>query len=158
MLQIETGKDNPVLRTVCEKVKQSEWKKYAKIGKEMIKYIKHPDHMWVGLAAPQVWITKRFLVASLLKDWDDEIFSTILMINPEIIEHSDDTTCEYSEGCLSLPKTKAGYINRYKRIKVEYYDEKMKKKIIWIEKLGSAIVQHEIDHLNGVLVVDKFVK
>lgn len=158
MLHIETWKDNPILRTVCEPVKESELHKYVKIGKEMKKYIKHPSHMGVGLAAPQIGITKRFLVASLLKNWEDENYSTIFMINPEIIEHSQETTCKYQEWCLSLPNTKSWYIARYQKIKVHYFDEKFKEKILWIEGLASAIVQHEIDHLNGILILDKFVK
>lgn len=158
MLQIVIWEDNPILRTVCEPVKKSELKSVAKTAKEMIKYIKHPDHPGVGLAAPQIWITKRFLVSSLLRDWEDENYSTIIMINPEIIDHSKETTTEYSEGCLSLPKTKSGHIERFARIKVRFYDEKMKEKVLWIEGLASAIVQHEIDHLDGILIVDKFVK
>ena len=85
-LKIETWKDNPVLRTVCEKIKQSEWKQYSKLWKEMVAYIKNPDHAGVWLAAPQVWITKRIMVVSLLRDWDDETFSTVMMINPELLE------------------------------------------------------------------------
>ncbi len=158
MLHIETWKDNPVLRKICEPVKKSEWKEYVKLGREMQDYIKNPHHPGVGLAAPQIGITKRFIVASLLKDWDDENYRTIFMINPEIIDHSIETTCEYQEWCLSLPKVKSWYIARYQKIKVKYFDEKRKEKILWIDGLGSAIVQHEIDHLNWVLIVDKFVK
>ena len=97
MLNIETGKDNPILRKVAEPVKSSEWKQYAKLGKEMLKYIKDPDHRGVGLAAPQVGVSKRLLIASLLEDREDEVFQTVLMINPEILEVSEETTTEYVE-------------------------------------------------------------
>ncbi len=158
MLKIETWKDNPILRTVCDPVKTSEWKQYVKLGREMVEYIKNPDHAWVGLAAPQVGVTKRLMVVSLLSDWKDENFSTILMINPEILEASVETFDEIEEWCLSLPKTKRGYVARHKEIKLKYYDEKMKEKTLRISGLASAIFQHELDHLNGVLYIDKLAK
>jgi len=157
MLHIETWLDNPVLREVCEKVKTSEWKQYVKLWKEMVSYIKNPDHAWVGLAAPQVWITKRIMVVSLLRNWDDESFQTLIMINPEILESSDETITEVEEWCLSLPDTKRGFVARHKSIKLKYYDEKMKEKILRLSGLSSVIVQHEIDHLNWELYIDKLV-
>jgi peptide deformylase len=156
-LKIETWKDNPVLRTVCEVIKQSEWKQYTKLWKEMVAYIKNPEHAWVWLAAPQVWVTKRIMVCSLLRDWDDESFKTIMMINPEILEASSEMTHEIEEWCLSLPKTKKWFVERHASIKLSYYDEKMKQKVLRLSWLSSVIVQHEIDHLNGQLYIDKLV-
>lgn len=158
MLKIETGKDNTVLRTVCDPVKQSEWKQYVKLWKEMVSYIKNPDHAWVWLAAPQVGVTKRVMVCSLIKNWEDEVFSTVLMMNPEILESSHETICDIEEWCLSLPKAKKWFVARSKEIKLSYYDEKQKQKIIRLSGLASVIVQHEIDHLNGELYIDKVEK
>lgn len=143
---------------MCEPVKSSEWKQYAKLWQEMKAYVKNPLNAWVGLAAPQVWITKRVMVVSLMRDWEDESFSTVIMINPEILETSLETISNIEEWCLSLPKTKKGYVARYKNIKLSYYDEKQKQKIIKLSGLASVIVQHEIDHLNGKLYIDKLVK
>lgn len=157
MLKIETWENNPILRTLCEPVKTSEWKQYVKIGKEMVKYIKSPKHGWVWLAAPQVGITKRFIVTSLPQEWDDEVYPTILMINPVILEESEESMI-WPEGCLSLPKTKSSDVVRAQEVKVKYFDEKMKEKIIRVSWAASIVVQHEIDHLNGVLIVDKLVK
>ena len=106
MLHIETGKNNKVLRSVCSPIKTDEWKKYTKLGREMVAYIKNPDHAGVGLAAPQVGVEKRIIVVSLLHDWEDENFSTVLMINPEILDASDEINKQVEEGCLSLPRTK----------------------------------------------------
>jgi len=106
MLHIETGKDNPILRKIAEPIKTIEWKQYVKLGKEMIGYIKDPDHGGVGLAAPQIGISKRICVVSLLRDREDENFQTVMLLNPEIVEHSDEITTNFIEGCLSLPKTK----------------------------------------------------
>lgn len=63
----------------------------------MVDYIKNPDHAGVGLAAPQVGVTKRIMVCSLLQKWDDESFKTIMMLNPEILESSPETTCDIEE-------------------------------------------------------------
>lgn len=155
MLTIEVGKDNPILRTVCDPITKNEWKQYVKLWNEMVKYIKNPDHAGVGLAAPQVGITKRIMVVSLLRSWDDDSFKTVMMLNPEILEASDETTTEIEEGCLSLPKSKKGFVARHKTIKFKYYDEKMKEKILVLSDLASVIVQHELDHLNGELYIDK---
>lgn len=54
MLHIETGKDNPILRTICEPIRGHEMTQYVKLGREMLKYIKDPEHAGVGLAAPQI--------------------------------------------------------------------------------------------------------
>lgn len=158
MFQIEIWRDNPILRSVCSPIKKDEWKQYVKLGREMVEYIKNPDHAGVGLAAPQIGIEKRIIVVSLLRNWDDENFSTVMMFNPEIIETSQETICDIEEGCLSLPKTKKWFVARYKEIKLSYYDEKMQEKVMKFSGLASVIIQHEIDHLNGVLYIDKLVK
>jgi peptide deformylase len=153
MLTIETWKQNHILRTVSHAIEAKDIKKYVKLGKEMIKYIKNPDNGGVWLAAPQVGHNVRLIVVSLLKDRDDEFFRTIMMINPEILEHSD--TCEKGEEwCLSVPGEK-GEVERYLKIKLSYIDEHASKQVIILEGLRARIVQHEIDHLNGILFTDK---
>lgn len=152
MLKIETWKQNEILRKISEKIKENEMKKYVKLWKEMVKYIKNPDNLWVWIAGPQVWYNKRIIIVSLLKDREDENFSTIMMINPKIIEHSNDKNKD-SEWCLSIPWEK-GKVNRYSSIKVEYLDDKAKKKKLVLEWLSARIVQHEIDHLDWILFTD----
>lgn len=56
----------------------------------MVKHIKNPDNGGVGLAAPQVGVNKRLIVVSLMKTYDDESFRTVAMINPTILEHSEE--------------------------------------------------------------------
>lgn len=153
MLNIETWKENNILRKVSEKITDSEIKKYVKLWKEMVKHIKNPDNGWVWLAAPQVWYNKRLIVISLLRDWDDEDFPTFMMINPEILEHSNSKNKDI-EWCLSVPWEK-GKVERYNDIKVQYLDEKSKKKTLVLEWLPARIVQHEIDHLDWILFTDK---
>ncbi len=153
MLHIETWLDNPILRKVSEEIKPSEIKKYVKLWKEMKKYIKNPDNWWVGLAAPQIWTNKRLIVVSLFKNRDDKDAKTIMMINPEILEHSEDIELD-EEWCLSVP-WKKWKISRYKEIKLSFLDQKWNKKILILDTLSARIVQHEIDHLDGILFVDK---
>lgn len=155
MLQVETWLDNEILRKRSEEIKPNEIKKYEKLGNEMIKYIKNPKNGWVGLAAPQIGVNKRIVVVSLLKDREDEDFKTIMMINPEILEHSEITDKE-EEWCLSVP-WETGKVERYLSIKLSYLDNKGKQKILKLSWVSARIVQHEIDHLNGELFVDKLV-
>jgi len=156
MLKIEVWKDNKILRTVSSDVKRSEYKKYVKLGNEMIKYIKNPKHGWVWLAAPQVWYNKRLIVNSLIRDWEsEESFKTIMMMNPIIVDYSESTNSD-TEGCLSVPGKK-GKVARYDNIKLIYMDEKWKEKTLILDSLRARIVQHEIDHLDWILFIDKLV-
>ncbi len=156
MLKIETWKDNEILRKISEEVEASEVKKYLKLWKDMIKYLKDPDNNWVWLAAPQVWVNKRMIAVSLFKEDDDESYATIMMINPKIMEHSDTTEID-EEWCLSIPWEK-GKVCRYSEIKLKFLDMKWKEKTLILNWLNARIVQHEIDHLNGVLFTDKIAK
>jgi len=153
MLNIEKWKKNTILRAVSEKITKKELKKYTKLAKEMLKYIKDPDNGGVGLAAPQVGYNKRLIIVSLLKDWEDESFPTIAMFNPEILEHSKNTSLS-DEWCLSLP-WETWKVARFQEIKLKYFDEKFNEKILKLEWLKSYIVQHEIDHLDWILFTDR---
>ena len=153
MLKIETGDKNEILRTVSRKIKDSEIKKYSKLWKEMIKYIKNPDNGWVWLAAPQIGHNVRLIVVWLPHDRDYENYKIIMMINPEIIEFSDEKETD-QEWCLSVPGKK-WEVERALDIKLTYLDEKGHFKTLMLEHLRARIVQHEIDHLNGILFTDK---
>ncbi len=153
MLHIETGKENKILRAISQPIEKEDIKKYLKLGKEMLKYIKNPDNAWVGLAAPQVWINKRLIVVSLIKDWEDENFPTIIMINPEILEYSEEKELD-KEGCLSVPQER-WLVKRWKEIKLQYIDEKGLLKKLVLKWLSARVVQHEVDHLDGILFTDK---
>lgn len=156
MLKIETGKQNEILRTISEEIKSSELSTYIKLWKEMIKYIKNPKNKWVWLASPQVWYNKRLIVVSLLRERDDENFPTVMMINPKILEHSRQCEIE-NEWCLSVPGEN-GEVERFSKIKLSYIDENKKEKILILSWVSARIVQHEIDHLDGILFTDKIKK
>ena len=104
----------------------------------------------IGLAAVQVGILKRLIVIDISKDKEKK--NPFFLINPEIISKSKNTST-YEEGCLSLP----GYfaeIERPAECQVKYIDYFGKKKEIKATGLLSTCIQHEIDHLNGVLFID----
>ena len=105
----------------------------------------------IGLAAPQVGVQKRILVIDL--NFEDPESPPNVFINPEIISSSASVDT-YEEGCLSIPGV---YLNvvRPSSIKLSYRDEMGRPKKMNAEGLMARCIQHEIDHLNGVLFVDK---
>lgn len=103
----------------------------------------------IGLAAPQVAQGLRLIVIDIMPNDKKQPYS---LINPEIVAASDELATR-EEGCLSLPGQYAD-ITRPARVKVRYLDETGAKREIEAEGLMAACVQHEIDHLDGVLFVD----
>lgn len=103
------------------------------------------ETMGVGLAAPQVGVLKRIVVI----DVDD---NPILMINPKILETRDTQTG--SEGCLSVPG-KAGIVTRPNYVRAEAYDENLERFEIEGTELLARAICHELDHLDGIVYVDK---
>jgi len=103
----------------------------------------------IGLAAPQVDVGLRFAVIDLMPQDKPQPFT---LINPEIIAVSEDWAVR-EEGCLSLPGQFAE-VTRPARVKLRYLDETGARRELEAEGLLSACLQHEIDHLDGVLFVD----
>ena len=103
----------------------------------------------IGLAAPQVGVSLRFLVIDLQPE---DKPAPLVLINPEIIATSADRVTR-EEGCLSLPNQYAD-ITRPARVSVRYSDLAGAGRQIAAEGLLAACLQHEIDHLNGVLFID----
>lgn len=103
-----------------------------------------------GLAAPQIGLSKRIIV--LDETAGREPGALIEAINPEIIEGSGEILEE--EGCLSIPGEYA-FVKRFMQIKVKYSDRHGKEHLIEASDRLSRIFQHEIDHLNGTLFIDK---
>lgn len=104
----------------------------------------------IGLSAPQVGDTRRVMVVDLSRDPDAP--KPIRMANPEIMEFSDDTR-PGEEGCLSLPEHYAD-VERPAHIRVRYLDENNESQELKADGLLSACIQHELDHLDGILFVD----
>jgi peptide deformylase len=117
------------------------------------------DAPGIGLAAIQVGVPKRVLVIDL-QERDEESGAVIreprVFINPEIVEMSEDLTV-YSEGCLSVPDQYAD-VERPSIIKAKWLDENGKAHEEVIEGLLAICLQHEMDHLNGILFIDHLSK
>ena len=103
----------------------------------------------IGLAAPQVGVLRRAFVADLGGDGER---APIYLINPEVIARSE-TTNVAEEGCLSLPKH-FGDVARFDQVRVRYLDREGATQEIEADGLLARCLQHEIDHLNGILFVD----
>ena len=104
----------------------------------------------VGLAAIQVGVPKRALVIDVARD--DEPKNPLFLVNPEIVWASDHDA-SYEEGCLSLPDQFAD-VARPAAVRVRYLDRDGNRKELEAEGLLAVCVQHEMDHLDGVLFVD----
>ena len=105
----------------------------------------------VGLAAPQVGVLRRAIVVDLSMDEEDPQ-GPFKLINPVITKQSGEQVCR--EGCLSIPG-KLGDVTRPSKVTVEALDENGKKVKIKAEGLLAVVLSHEIDHLDGVLFIDK---
>ena len=117
------------------------------------------SYQGIGLAAIQVAIPKRILVmdighsASRYQDSEYNSANPIYMVNPQII-HNSNRKSTYNEGCLSFPGQFAKVI-RPEEIKVEYLDYHGKKQTLTADGLLATCIQHEIDHLNGIVFIDR---
>ena len=104
----------------------------------------------IGLAAVQIGILKRLIVIDISKDKEKK--NPLFLINPEIVSKSKNTSM-YEEGCLSLPGHFAE-IERPSECQINFLDYNGKKKEITAKGLLSTCIQHELDHLNGILFID----
>jgi len=149
---LQLGADNTILRTPCKAVK--------KINKDVKKLAQALEFLvweyeWVGLAAPQIWHNVR-MTAITQRDMSKkkrELLEEVIMINPEIIATGNKKDIE-EEWCLSLPGT-TGNVSRPTQITVKYQTIDGRQHIRKISWYNARIVQHEIDHLDGVLFIDK---
>lgn len=148
MLQMKLCGD-PILRTICAPVDEINDELRATMD-TMVAMMR--EQSGVGLAAPQVGITRRFLV--MMTPDDEKIFK---MINPRIVSYGDKT-CTMEEGCLSvlggdnLPVY--ANVTRPESVVVEWTDETGKQLSAEMSGVPARIVQHETDHLDGKLFID----
>lgn len=143
---------HPSLRTDNVEITPEEIKdgSIAKLAKEMFLMMYAAEG--VGLAAPQVGVNKRLMVynpSGDKKKWLDEV----IMVNPKIVEYSEAKDIEI-EGCLSFPDMQ-GEVERSKWIKVEATNLRGKKTKKKFQGWEARVFQHEYDHLDGVLYIDR---
>ncbi len=134
---------NPILRQKAQPVI-----KIAKAEQRLIDdmFETMEENEGVGLAAPQIAVLKRIFVAK----WEGEIFA---IVNPKIEWRSDEMV-KGMEGCLSIPSVQAE-VNRHLEIRVKGLDRKGNPIVLETEGWLARIFQHEIDHLDGILIIDR---
>jgi peptide deformylase len=108
----------------------------------------------IGLAANQIGLNKQIFVVDISPVEDYEKYKPIVMINPKIISRSDETN-SIEEGCLSIPELRETVI-RPKSIFVSFFDVNMKEHTMEADELFARVIQHEYDHLHGILFIDYF--
>ena len=132
---------DPVLNKVCKPVTHVD-ERLKELINDMLETMYAADG--VGLAAPQVGILKRLCVIDVSAEQD----SPIVLINPVIIERRGEQ--RGGEGCLSVPG-KSGIVTRAEYVKAKAFDENMEEIEVEGEGLLARAIQHELDHLDGVL-------
>jgi peptide deformylase len=141
---------NEVLRQKCKKVGHID-PKLQQLIDDMVETL--TDAKGVGLAAPQVGVPLRLTVIRLPEDYDDPKAGQLLvLVNPEIVKSSGEW--EPDEGCLSIPGYWAN-VKRHWTVTVKARDQKNREIRVKGEGLLGQALQHELDHLNGVLFIDR---
>lgn len=151
---IQTGVENKTLRTKSKEI--------TNINSDIIDFADDLlelmyEYDWVWLAAPQIGKNIKMVAITTWKQgkkWQ-ELASEEVMINPVITEKSDEMVVS-EEACLSVPNV-VGKVKRHKWITVEYKNVEWFKKKKKLKNYNAFIVQHEIDHLDWVLFVDKLI-
>jgi len=110
------------------------------------------DAPGIGLAAPQVGVPSRVIVVDIARQDKGEAPNPLKMANPQLIAASEDEKI-WDEGCLSLPEHYAEVV-RPSRVAVRYLDEHNKRQEIKADGVLAVCLQHEMDHLDGILFVD----
>ena len=142
---------DPLLRQVSKPVERVD-DSLRRLADDMLETMY--DAHGIGLAAIQIGLPMRLLVIDLAKE-DDEPAPHVF-VNPEILESSDERSV-YEEGCLSIPEYYAE-VERPASVRVKYVDRDGREQEIKAEGLMATCLQHEIDHLNGVLFIDHISK
>ncbi|MCC5890753.1 MAG: peptide deformylase [Alkalibacterium sp.] len=159
---------HPTLRLTAEALSFPLDSKTAKLAEDLLEFLKNSQdpetaeeydlRPGVGIAAPQVDRSIRLIavhVPSSDEESEEPEFSSVL-VNPKILSHSVQQTClSDGEGCLSVDREVPGIVPRHKRVTVEYYDLEGNKQKKRLRDFPAIVVQHEIDHLNGVMFYDR---
>jgi len=138
---------DPVLRKKTEKITSFD-KDLKNLVEDMAETMY--DAPGIGLAAPQIGQSVKLIVVDITEDPEGEK-KYMPMINPEIIVQEGNQLDE--EGCLSVPELTAN-VNRYNEITVTYQDLEGNSRELSTENRFAVVLQHEIDHINGVLFLD----
>lgn len=155
-------KPNRILYEKCEKITKIDTE-VKKIINELVETANaQVEPEAAGLAAPQIGYNKRIILVrdfKVLPKSEKILITNIIMINPKIISESKDEEIDW-ESCLSIPNM-YGQVRRPFSIKVTYMDENGIEKKIKARDFFARVIQHEVDHLNGILfdtkIIDKLI-
>lgn len=147
---------NPILRILAQEVSKDEIKSdhFSRLIEDLKDSMKH--YGGIGIAAPQIGLSKQVCVIELqgINRYGQEInLPFTVFINPKI-EFLTDELQGFWEGCLSVPGLR-GFVERPKKIRVSYLDEKAQEKVIEADGFLATVLQHELDHLFGKLYIDR---
>ena len=147
MLRKILTEPDPILRKKCEPLEKVD-EETKKLMDDMLETMYAAPG--IGLAAIQVGILKRLVVIDISKE--EEKKKPIFLINPQIIHQSKNTSV-YEEGCLSL-RGQFAELERPAECTIKYIDYNGKEKELKSDGLLATCIQHEVDHLNGILFID----
>jgi len=152
---IQTWTNNPILRTISDKIEKID-EELMHFAGDLVRLMYKNKGVW--LAAPQVGKNIRIIATTQRgeKKGKDVIIDETIMINPNITAISADCILS-EEACISLPDEK-GKVRRHKSLIVEYTDIKGHRQKKKFKDFNATVIQHEIDHLDGILFTDKLVK
>ena len=143
-----SDEEKQIVKDAMENLRFSQIEKYAK---------KYNLRAGWGLSAIQIGITKRWFI--IVEEQDDSSFKEYFFANPKIISNSTEKIyVEQGEGCLSVNREVIGIIPRYARVTIEAYDINGNKFNLRLREDLSICVQHEMDHLQGILFIDRIDK
>ncbi len=156
-----------ILRTTSKEVKFPLSKEDKKTIEDIITYLtmsqiekyytEYDLRPGMGMAFIQLGIPKNIFV--IVEEIDDEKFRNYVIINPKMVSHSEELIyVGEGEGCLSVNREVEGIVPRYARMTITYQDMDGQKQEIRVREDISVAFQHEMDHLNGILFVDKIDK
>ncbi|GFH40346.1 peptide deformylase [Pseudolactococcus insecticola] len=164
---------NPTLREVASDVTLPLSDEDIILGEKMLDFLRNSQDPvtaekmglrgGVGLAAPQLDVSKKIIACLVPKDLESEgapandayTLATV-MYNAKIVSHSvQDAALADGEGCLSVDREVPGYVVRHARVTIEYIDKNNEKKRLKLKGYDAMVVQHEIDHTNGIMFYDR---
>ncbi|MDR1606704.1 MAG: peptide deformylase [Streptococcaceae bacterium] len=166
---------NPTLRQVAADVSLPLSDADIILGEKMLAFLRHSQDPvtaeqmglrgGVGLAAPQLDVSKKIIACLVPKELETETTAAkaneayslaTIMYNAKIVAHSvQDAALADGEGCLSVDRDVPGYVVRHARVTVDYIDKNGNKQRLKLKGYDAMVVQHEIDHTNGIMFYDR---
>ncbi|GGA50357.1 peptide deformylase [Paenibacillus physcomitrellae] len=154
---------DPILRTVTEAVSIPPTAEDVAEMDAMMLFLKNSQdeelakkyklRAGVGLSANQIGLNKRMFAAYFMDE--EGKLRELAMFNPKIISHSEAMTyLPESEGCLSVDRAVQGFVPRYEKVQIKAWDRDGEEMTLRFRGFGAIIMQHEIDHLNGIMFYD----